>query len=191
MQIMNSPHNYGIIHISLHWLIAIAIFGLFALGLWMVDLNFYSPWYHDAPNIHKSIGVLVMFAMALRWLWRLSQTIPPPLTTHSKTERVAASLAHQLMYVLVFSIGLSGYLISTAEGHPIPVFDWFELPASEPFIEHQADIAGEVHFWLASILIALVSLHAFGAIKHHLIDKDNTLKRMIFSQNHTNKSLND
>ena len=81
---------------------------------------------------------------------------------------------------------VSGYLISTADDRAIEVFGWFEIPATLTSIENQEDIAGEFHFYLALTLISLASAHALAAIKHHLIDKDNTLRRMMsLSNSHT------
>lgn len=76
-------------------------------------------------------------------------------------------------------IMISGYLISTADDRGIEVFMFFVVPGFGSFFENQEDIAGLVHQWLAYILIALSLLHAMAAVKHHVIDKDNTLNRMI------------
>lgn len=177
MQITNNQNTYGWVSIFLHWVLALSIFGLFALGVWMVDLDYYSTWYHDAPNIHKSIGVLVISAMLFRFLWNQFNSKPAGLDSPSLN--LAAKSAHSLMYLLVFALGVSGYLISTAESAPISVFGWFEVPALiTPFVE-QADIAGDIHEWLAYGLITLVVVHFLAAMKHHFINKDKTLKRML------------
>ena len=178
MQITNQKYTYGWISIVLHWLVAIAVIGTFALGFWMVDLDYYSTWYHDAPNIHKSIGVILILAMLGRLLWNLFNPKPKPLA-NSATQRAMAKAAHVILYLLVFVIGVSGYLISTAESQPISVFNWFEVPAWFTPFEDQADIAGDIHEWLAYGLIGLVAVHAAAALKHHFIEKDNTLRRML------------
>lgn len=179
MTLTNSTNGYGWISIALHWLIAVSVLGLFALGLWMVNLSFYSPWYHDAPFIHKSVGVLVVGLMLLRWVWKSLNPKPKSLPTHSAVTRLAARSAHILLYLLVFGMGASGYFISTAEGHPIEVFNWFSLPAYPLGIENQADLAGDIHWYLALALITLAGVHALAALKHHFWDKDETLKRML------------
>ncbi|MBF6057740.1 cytochrome b [Thiomicrorhabdus heinhorstiae] len=179
MHLANRDTNYGWIAISLHWLTALVVIALFVLGLWMVDLDFYNPWYHDAPYLHKSVGVLLMAVMLFRWIWRLISVEPQALPTHGSFTRLAAKSAQRLLYLLVFAIGISGYLISTAEGQPLQVFNWFALPAYPLEIENQADIAGSIHLWLAVSLISLASIHALAALKHHFIDRDATLKRML------------
>jgi len=88
-------------------------------------------------------------------------------------------LAHSAIYLLLLLIMFSGYLISTADSRGIWVFEWFELPGFGSFIDDQADIAGLVHQYAAYSLIVLVVVHALGALKHHFIDKDSTLLRMV------------
>lgn len=174
----NSPSRYGLVAVLLHWLAALTIIGLFALGFWMVDLGYYDPWYHDAPFIHKSIGILLAILMLLRLVWRFYDSPPASINSHSLLEKKIASLAHRIIYLLAFLIVFSGYLISTADGKPIEVFNWFTIPALQTLIENQEDLAGTFHKWLAYLLIAIALLHALAALKHHFIDKDNTLKRI-------------
>lgn len=175
----NSSATYGTLSKWLHWLIALVIFGLFGLGLWMVELTYYDQWYHQAPDIHRSLGTLLMAIMAARGLWLAYTGKPATLPNHHRWEIVLARIAHGLMYLLVFAIGLSGYLIATADGRALEVFNWFSVPSSGEWFADQEDVAGEVHEWLAFGLMGLVAIHALAALKHHLIDKDDTLKRML------------
>ncbi len=93
--------------------------------------------------------------------------------------RLAAKAGHLALYLLLFAIGISGYLISTADGKPISVFGWFDVPAPLADAGAQADFAGALHFWLAWSVVVLSVMHGFMALKHHFIDKDDTLKRML------------
>lgn len=179
----NTPSHFGLIHISLHWLIALTVLGLFALGLWMTQLDYYSPYYRSAPDLHRSIGVLVVTAMLFRFGWKLFNPKVQPLQTHRMWEQWLARIAHALMYLLVIALGISGYMITTAHGQPLMIFDWIALPAINFGIEYQEEMAGEWHERFAWGLIALVGLHLLGALKHHLIDKDSTLKRMLSYKN--------
>lgn len=174
----NSSSQYGIISVSLHWLVALSIYCLFALGYWMVDLSYYSNWYRTAPYWHKSIGILLFGVVVFRLLWRCYTTKPAPVELHSVVEKRLAKLTHRLLYLLMLLIMLSGYLISTADGRPISVFGLFDMPGFGEFFSQQADRAGLVHKYLAYLIIALSLLHALAALKHHFIDKDVTLKRM-------------
>jgi cytochrome b561 len=161
----------------LHWISALLVIGLFSLGLWMVDLSYYNDWYKTAPHIHKSVGLCLFALTLLRVVWKLFTKHPD--IEGEKWEIQAAKIAHITLYLLLFSIFISGYMISTADGRAIPVFNWFSVPGFGSFIENQEDIAGVVHYYLAFTLIGLAVLHALAALKHHFINKDNTLKKML------------
>ena len=173
----NSPDRYGWIAIFLHWISALAVIGLFAVGYWMVDLNYYSEWYRTAPHYHKSAGILLAVLTLARLIWKVKSTSPSGIG--NKLERASAKVAHVLLYALLVALFVSGYLISTADGRGIDVFNWFSLPSAGELFDNQEDLAGNVHEWLAYGLIALAAIHALAALKHHFIDKDSTLKRMI------------
>lgn len=130
MSFTNTPERYGVISAAFHWLSAIIVYGMFALGLWMVTLSYYDGWYHKAPELHKSIGILLMMGLVIRVLWRVISPPPGPLPSYSPMTRLAAKAGHLALYLLLFAIGISGYLISTADGKPISVFGWFDVPAT-------------------------------------------------------------
>ena len=179
MRWKNSQISWGWVSIVIHWLSAATVIGLFTLGWWMVDLTYYDDWYRTAPWVHKSIGIILLALTVFRLLWRLNNVTPEHLATHTSAEKKAASFAHGFIYVLLFLIMLSGYLISTADGRAIEVFNWFSVPATLQGIDNQEDIAGEIHLILAVSLMVLIGIHALGAMKHHFVDKDVTLKRML------------
>jgi cytochrome b561 len=176
MLIRDTAAGYGLITRLTHWIMAAGIIGLFALGLWMVTLDYYSPYYTTAPNIHRSIGILLLILLMLRFLWRLAN--PRPDDSELKPwERTASRIVHWGFYPLLFALMVSGYLISTADGRPIAVFDWFTVPSlvARKGLEDQA---GEVHEWLAYLTIAVVVLHAAASLKHHFVDHSRILSRM-------------
>ena len=175
----NTEKTYGWVAIALHWLTALGVFGLFPLGLYMTDLTYYDPLYKTLPYIHKSIGVVLFIVILLRIAWRIANPCPWPLPTHAPWERALAKLTHALIYWLLVLVPIAGYLISTADGRPVEVFGLFAVPATITAIPEQEDVAGIVHLGLAIALLALVGLHIAGAIKHHLIDRDTTLLRML------------
>lgn len=179
MQITNTAANYGIVAITLHWLVALTIFGLFGLGYWMVDLSYYDDWYRRAPDIHRSIGILLFMAMVFRVAWKAGNPAPKPLPGHRRWEIRSAQVAHLMLYLLVFVAMVSGYLISTADGSAISVFNWFDVPSVTGRIKGMEDTAGIVHYWTTWAIVALVLVHGAGALKHHLFDRDRTLQRML------------
>ncbi len=174
----NTAIKYGIIAKTLHWISALTVLALFVVGYWMVDLTYYSEWYKTAPLWHKNIGILLLIASLFRLFWRFYSPAPKAITSHSKQVKIASSLAHIAIYILLFTLMTSGYLISTADGRGIAVFNWFSVPTLGEIFSEQADIAGLIHKYVAYALIALSLLHAVAAVKHHVIDKDDTLKRM-------------
>ncbi|MCE9683097.1 cytochrome b [Halomonas alkalisoli] len=169
--------GWGLISIFLHWLSALVVVGLFVLGWWMTGLGYFDAWYNLAPWWHRSIGMLLLFATLLRLIWRFMQPTPP--SQGSRLERIAAHLGHTALYVLMLLVMVSGYLISTARGRGISVFDWFELPALISHLPNQASIAGEVHWYSALALMLLAAGHALAALKHHYLDRHDTLTRML------------
>lgn len=175
----NSSTGYGLVHILLHWLMALAIAGMFGFGLWMVGLDYYDNWYHKGPFIHKSIGILVAVALIFRVVWRFTNSRPEAIESHSILVQRLSKSAHLILYVILFGVVLSGYFISTALGKGVSVFDWFEVPATLSGIEGQADTAAQLHEWFAWGLVVIAALHALAALKHHFIDKDRTLKHIV------------
>lgn len=178
MQTRNSTTHYGWVAVLFHWLMAPAIIGMFALGWWMVDLSYYDPWYRQGPDIHKSVGILLLILLVARLVWRWANETPSPEPA-PRWQQFAAGAAHWLIYGLLLSIFVSGYLISTADGRAIEVFNWFSVPATLQGLENQEDIAGVIHEWLAWGLMGLVLLHGLAAFKHHFVNKDGTLKKML------------
>jgi cytochrome b561 len=176
MLIRNTTAGYGLVSRTLHWLMAIAIFGMFGLGLWMVDLDYYSPYYHSAPYAHKAIGMLLLIALLARFIWRLVNANPS--SDHlTPFERAASHITHIGFYVLIFALIASGYLMSTADGRAVDVFGWFSVP-SPGENKGLEDPAGAAHTYIAYVVIAFAVIHALAALKHHLIDRDSTLTRM-------------
>lgn len=178
MQWRNSSSHYGLVSIFMHWLVAVVVFGLFGLGYWMVGLDYYSSWRQTAPDLHKGIGLVLFAVMLARVLWRWFSPPPASLPNHGRMTRMASKLGHSFLYLGLFVLMISGYLISTADGRGIPVFGLFEVPASLTSIPDQEDVAGLVHEYLAWTLVIFAGVHALAAFKHHFIDRDRTLTRM-------------
>ncbi|MDE0175757.1 MAG: cytochrome b [Defluviicoccus sp.] len=175
----NGRDHYGLVSIFLHWVIALAMLGLVALGAWMVGLTYYDPWYNRSLALHKAFGVLVLVLAAAKFGWRIADRSPGFGPEVKAYERIGAVAMHWLLNALIVLLPVTGYLISTSEGAGIDVFGAFEVPALFAVSEGTRDLAIEVHFYMAYGLVALVALHAGAALKHHLIDRGSTLRRMI------------
>ncbi|MFT6690801.1 MAG: cytochrome b561 [Colwellia sp.] len=174
----NNPQQYGILSKLLHWLSALAIFALFASGYWMVDLDYSSRWYQLVPHWHESIGILLLGFTLFRLFWRRIAGSPSGIVSHSAIEKKASASMIFILYVTLFIVLISGFLISSANEKAIAVFDWFNVTPVVLAIKNQEDIAGKVHYYVAYAMIIFALVHALAALKHHFVDKDNTLKRM-------------
>lgn len=164
---------------TFHWVTALTVVGLFFLGLWMVDLTYYDAWYRTAPDLHRSIGLALALVTLLRLLYRFALPHPGALAVHPRWVTTTARMVHVLIYILLFVMFISGYLITTAKGDPIVFFGLFEIPSVISGVDNLEDIAGEVHEIAAFTLIGVAALHTLAALKHHFIDRDDTLRRMI------------
>jgi len=173
----NTEHQYGFVSIAIHWLMALLVFGMFALGLYMVDLTYVDAWYKAAPAWHISVGMLLLMLLIFRLLWRLSNPVPE-IYGQLFAKRMGL-LVHRLHYVFMFSLMLSGYLMVTADGRGVEVFAWFEVPALWIVDQGNEVLLGKAHMVLAWIFMGFVALHTLAALKHHIIDKDRTLLRML------------
>ncbi|MEL6373925.1 MAG: cytochrome b [Pseudomonadota bacterium] len=176
MNANGQPRQYNGLARLLHWSVALLVFGLFALGYWMRTLDYYSAWYQRAPELHTSLGMVLVVLILVRLAWR-AMTRTPAALPHSRLEALAGHAAHLALYVLLIVMGITGYVFATADGKPISVFGAFELP---PLIQSKVagDLAGDVHEWAAYAIVGLAVVHALAALKHHFIDRDDTLRRM-------------
>lgn len=176
-QLKNSLNTYGWMHIALHWGMALLVLGMYPLGLYIVSLGYYDPGYRVYPDWHRSTGIVLAILLLCRLGWRLFNPTPVSLA-QQQWERWAAHLAHFTLYLLLMLVLASGYFLSTADGRSIQVFNWFEVPAS-PWFRRQEELAGSIHFYAATSMMVLITLHLLAALKHHFINHDMTLKRML------------
>lgn len=178
MNFKNSKTIYGLVSLSLHWKMATLIYGLFFLGVYMVDLDYVDKYYTLAPDMHRSFGFIVFALLILRIAWNFYSKLPDALEME-KWQELASKIVHKSFYVLIFMVCVSGYLISTANGRGTDFFGLFKVPATLYGYKGQEDIAGKVHWYLALFMVSLSMLHIGASLKHHFIDKDRTLKRIL------------
>ena len=174
---VSPARRYGAVAIAFHWLLALAIIGAFGVGLYMSDLPF-SPFRLKLFNWHKWAGVTILALSALRLLWRLTHR-PPADVPMPVWQAKLAHLTHFLLYALFFAVPLAGWAYSSAAGFPIVWFGVLPLPDFVPKDKALAETLKELHGLLAYGMAALVLAHIAGALKHHLIDKDGLLLRML------------
>ncbi|MGV6809366.1 MAG: cytochrome b [bacterium] len=181
---INTTHHFGWLSILLHWSMAILLIGMYFLGDYMVGLDYYDDWYHQAPALHKAVGVLLFFLLIIRLIWKSTQVSPQALQPSHRWQNRLAQIGHWSLYGLVIVLVISGYLISTAKGQGVDVFGWFTVPALLPEEAQRGELAGDIHEIVATVFILLVLIHIAAAFKHHFFDKDKTLLRMLGIANH-------
>ncbi|MDZ4251296.1 MAG: cytochrome b [Sulfuritalea sp.] len=174
-----SPDNsYGFTAIGLHWLIALAIIGSFALGFYMADLPI-SPQKLKFYSWHKWAGVTIFLFVVLRLGWRLAHRPPELPASMPAWQRSVAAATHVLLYLLMVAVPLSGWLMSSAKGFQTVWFGVLPLPDLLTKDEALGDLLQALHRLLNYGMAAIVLAHLGAALKHHFIDRDDILARML------------
>ncbi len=170
--------RYTFAAIALHWIVAALIVANLAFGLYTVNLPL-SPQKLKLFSYHKWIGMTVLLLAAARLLWRATHA-PPALPESMKPwEKRAAHAAHVALYVLFFAAPLSGWLFSSATGFQTVYLGVLPIPDLLAKNKEVADILKVAHHWINYAMAAVIVLHAGAALKHHLIDRDEVLARML------------
>jgi cytochrome b561 len=177
MNASNERYDSGAI--ALHWLMALFIVGAFSLGLTMTDMPGITPTKLKYYNWHKWIGVTVLALAAVRALWRIAHAVPPLPASIPRWQQQISGATHLLLYVLIFAVPLSGYFYSLAAGFKVVYLGMLPLPVLIDPNPALKPILKAVHFWLNMGMAGLVLMHVAAALKHHLIDRDNVLLRML------------
>lgn len=162
----------------LHWLGVLLVLAVAAVGLTMVELERGSDLRKAAYALHKSLGISVLALAALRIAVRLCTRAPAPLAGPGWQRRLAHA-THLLMYVLLLAVPLSGWLLNSVAGQPLPWFGLFEVPALAAKNPTLRTSVGGTHVWLFWTLAALVGLHVLAAFYHQWVRQDGLLARML------------
>lgn len=163
--------------IGLHWLVALLILSAFPLGLYMSDLPL-SPAKLRLYSYHKWMGVTVFLLAVLRLSWRLGHRPPALPDTMPRRAKLAAGM-HWLLYALLFIVPLSGWLMSSAKGVQTVWFGVLPLPDLVAKDKALGDLLAELHESFNYLMAGMVLAHAGAALKHHFIDRDAILARML------------
>jgi cytochrome b561 len=195
---MSSTQRYTKVAVILHWLIALAIIGMFALGWYMGGVPKDGPketafdlfgwgiytWQMDEPgsarnlyfNLHKSLGFTLLWLILFRVYWRITHIPPVMLSTYSNLERKLATGAHHLLYLLMVAMPLSGVLMTLYSKFGLK---WFGMEVFGGLDNADLrDLFKDSHELFANILLVIFIVHVAGALKHKFIDKDETMSRM-------------
>ncbi len=182
---------YTHVAIFIHWVTAILIMGLLAVGKFMTGLDETDSLRFDLTQTHKTFGILVLLLSLLRVFWRLTHRAPPHPAHAPTWEKLAANLSHLAFYTLIFVLPLSGWAMVSVSSLNIDTLlfnaiQWPHLPIAEALGLSDSDAKKvwehrfhSAHHYASSVLIALLLVHIGAALKHHLVDKDDVLRRMM------------
>jgi cytochrome b561 len=170
--------RYGGVAIGLHWLIAIAILGSFSLGFYMSDLPL-SPQKLKFYSWHKWAGVTIFLCVLVRLVWRLSHRPPELPDSIPAWQRKVAEVTHALLYLLMVVIPITGWLMSSAKGFQTVYFGVLPLPDLLAKNDELGERLEQAHALLNYGMAALVVAHLGAALKHHFVDRDEVLARML------------
>ena len=184
MPLANSPTGFGSLARSLHWLTALLILSAIGLGLYGADMPYGSGAELAAKaqvySLHKTIGIASFAVALIRILWALTQPRPVPLHPERRLQTALADLVHWMLYTAMLVVPLSGWVTHAATTGFAPILWPFgqDLPLvpKSATVEHAA---AAMHWLCGKLLMVSIALHIAGALKHHLIDRDATLRRML------------
>lgn len=163
---------------ALHWVMALAIFGLLALGFVMSDMPL-SPEKLQYFSWHKWAGVSIFVLVWVRLVWRLLNTPPAYASSMPRLLQMLAHAGHLALYALMIVIPLSGWLMSSAKGVQTVWFGVLPIPDLLSRDKELGHLLEEIHSLLNWGLIVLIAGHVGAALKHHFIDRDDILTRML------------
>jgi cytochrome b561 len=178
MNFRNTTRAWGAPSKTFHWVIVLLI-----IAQWVI-----AERADDLPNgmaklqtlaLHKSIGMTVFMLAILRLVWRWANPVPMLDAVTKSWERVLAGLSHVLLYGLIFAIPVSGLLMSSAHAYSVSWFGLFQWPDFVKPDHELAETLETIHKGLFKVLLGVAILHVLGALKHHVIDRNEVLKRML------------
>lgn len=184
MQLGNTQSHYGTVTKGFHWLTALLILTLIPLGIYANALPYdtdaelaHKAWFF---SLHKTLGVTVFFVALARIIWALNQPKPALLNANRKLESFAAETVHWLLYGSLLLVPLSGWIHHAATEGFAPI--WWPFGQNLPLVPKSEGLAATtagLHIVFERVLAASILLHLAGALKHHFVDGDATLRRML------------
>jgi cytochrome b561 len=178
MQLKTTAEVWGSVAKFLHWSIAILVILMMIGGKTMGDLP-NGPDKMWVYSMHKSMGLTILALMLLRLVWRLFDPRPAAPPGLGKLARTASRTVHASFYVLLIVMPISGWLYNSASNFPLKWFGLFSVPALSGPDKELKHFAHEVHETVFLIILGVLVLHVAAALKHHFIDRDSVLRRML------------
>ena len=178
MTFRNTTRSWGFLSKAFHWIIVLLI-----LNQWIIAERAESlpkgPALIQALWWHKSFGITILVLAVLRLAWRWMNPVPDLSAETRPWERVLAKISHVLLYALILAMPISGWMMSSARSFPVSWFGWVQLPDLVKKDPQLYERLNDLHETLFYVLVAVAALHVAGALKHHFIDRNDVLRRML------------
>lgn len=179
MGLRNTETQYGSVTKFLHWFLIVTVILMLCIGFFYEDLpsramRGWLMWFH------KSLGITILVAVVLMLFWRFCNPKPKWPENMPLWEQYLARITHTLLYLVIILMPIAGWTMSTAANKAPRFFGLFVARAPMvPINKHLARTASHMHEILGWTIVVLLAIHVLGALKHHFIDKNNILKRML------------
>ncbi len=177
MPFRNTKRAWGSLSKALHWIIVLLIINQWVIAQRAEELTGFAKF--KALAWHKSFGMTILMLAVIRLAWRLANPVPDLSTETRPWERRLANGSHLLLYLLIFAMPLTGWLMSSAKAYGVSWFNLFAFPDLVGRSERVYETMHSLHEWLFAALVTVALLHVAGALKHHFIDRNNVLRRML------------
>lgn len=177
----NTADRYGLVSRALHWLMALSIISLLIVGLWMEGLEDDVSYKMTVYNLHKATGFLMLLLVVVRVAWLAYSPAPALQEAVKPLDKRLAKAGKHMLYMLMVAVPLSGLLMSNYFGYPVNFYGLFDVPL---LVAKNEDFGGafhQLHGLFAYIMIAVLSLHIAGVIKHRISanPEEDVLPRML------------
>ena len=179
MTFRNTNRAWGSLSKALHWIIVLLIINQWLIAERAAQLPPKSLAVLKALWWHKSFGITILALAVLRLVWRWTNPVPDLTAETRPWERVLAKLSHVLLYLLIFALPLSGWMMSSAHNYSVSWFGLLQLPNLVGPDHELSERLEDLHHLLFNVLVVVAALHVAGALKHHFIDRNDVLRRML------------
>jgi cytochrome b561 len=179
MPLRNTAEAYGSLSKFLHWSIVVLIIAQYFLAEAAEEAGDDTPAQASLLGWHISVGMLVLLLALVRIGWKAVNKGDPAPLGEVAWQRKSAAIGHGILYLLILAQPVSGWVMASAAGAPIQIFDWIHFPALTGTDHDLHETLEEVHEVLFYVLVVVAALHIVAALYHHFVLKDGTLRRML------------
>ena len=176
--IRNTSERFGLVSKTLHWLTLVLLIAAFTLAISMVNMSF-SPRKLEFYSWHKWVGVTIFLLAVLRIAWRLANPVPRQPESMPQWQRRLAALSHATLYAILIVMPVTGWIMSSALNLPVVYLGLVPIPSPFGVDRALGETMKVVHLSLAVALLVLVAIHVMAALYHHLVLRDDVLRRML------------